>query len=240
MELHNTVEDIVISRVDEIFAEIGKEGQGSKLCTCSQCRMDIICYALNRMKPQYIVSNRGVSRVQLESIEHQQLVADISTLVNDGFKQVNHYQRPYFSHAPGEEKPGAGICDPVYNVPTIMGRIFNGNNFAPLSGVDVELLWNGKLVSMKDGNWQNPYRIVPHTEGNYSFWPTADAASGPGKHKIFEYNLRVTAEGFETLIHFFKIPVSSEIQTAGSFTLERTFKLPDLYMFPPGEAEQNG
>jgi hypothetical protein len=34
--------------------------------------------------------------------------------------------------------------------------------------------------------------------------------------------------------------VISEFQASPSFNLGRTFKLPDLYMFPPGEAEKNG
>jgi competence protein ComFB len=93
---------------------------------------------------------------------------------------------------------------------------------------------------MKDGNWQNPVFVVSSNEGNFSFWPAADLASGVGKHKIFEYTLRVTAPGFEAMNHFFKIPVASEIQAAGSFSLQRTFKLPDLYLFPPGEAEKSG
>jgi competence protein ComFB len=132
------------------------------------------------------------------------------------------------------------LKQPVYNVPAIMGRIFNGNNFAPLSEAVVELLWNGQLVQMKDGNWQNPCHIVSSNDGNYSFWPVPDIASEAEKYKIFEYTLRVSAEGFEIMNHFFKIPVKSEIRVAGSFSLERTFKLPDLYIFPPGEAEKNG
>ena len=121
-----------------------------------------------------------------------------------------------------------------------MGRIFSGDNFAPLSDAVVELLWKGEVVPMKDGNWQNPYRISSQNEGNYSFWPVADIASGVNKHKIFEYTLRVSSQGFDTLTHFFKIPVASEIRQAGSFALSRTFKLPDLYLFQPGEAEKNG
>jgi competence protein ComFB len=93
---------------------------------------------------------------------------------------------------------------------------------------------------MKDGNWQNPYHIIPDIEGNYSFWPAPIPASKMNNHKIFEYTLRVTAPEFETLTHTFKVPVASEMQESISFNPERTFKLPDLYMFPPGEAEKNG
>ena len=240
MILHNTVEDVVISRVNDFFQILEKEGK-TDLCLCNQCRMDTICYALNRIPPYYIVSNRGASRVQhWESFEWQQTEADISSLISEGVKRVNHNQRPNFSHRSETPDVVSEPQRPVYNVPTIIGRIFNGSNFAPMAGVDVELLWNGNLVVMKDGNWQNPCRLVANTEGNFSFWPAPDIASKVDKHKIFEYTLRVTGQDYEPLIHFFKIPVASEVITAGSFSLERTFKLPDLYMFPPGDAEQNG
>ena len=239
MEFHNTVEDTVIARVNEIFNALEK-GNPGKFCTCNQCRMDIICYALNRMPPHYIVSNRGASRVQWESFERQQQAADITAMVHEGLKKVNHNQRPYFEHSAEAEKTIRHLDRPVFNIPTIMGRLFNGNNFSPISNLDVELLRNGELVPMKDGNWQNPCSIVPNTEGTFSFWPAGVEASNVNENMIFEYSLRVESGEFETLIHFFDVPVISEIQAASSFTLNRTFKIPDLYMFPPGEAEQNG
>ena len=240
MELHNTVEDKVISRVKQIFKDMDEAENKKSICTCNQCQMDVICYVLNRLPPHYIMSHRGASRVHTENFEHQQQTADIVSLIHEGLNQVSHNQRPNFTHSVESNAEENKSSLPVYNVPAIMGRIFNGENFAPLSDVKVELLWNGVLVPMKDGNWQNPCCIISKNEGNYSFWPAADIASGADKHKIFEYTLRVSAPDFETMTHFFKIPVASEIQTAGSFTLERTFKLPDLYLFPPGEAEKNG
>ena len=93
---------------------------------------------------------------------------------------------------------------------------------------------------MKDGNWQNPYRIVPNTEGAFTFWPAAIKAENLDEPRVFEFSLRVVASDFEALNHFFKVPVTSEIQALASFSLKRTFKLSNLYMFPPGEAEQNG
>jgi competence protein ComFB len=106
--------------------------------------------------------------------------------------------------------------------------------------VKVELLRDGDLVTMKDDNWQNPYKLVSNTEGTFTFWPSPVLAPAPKEHKNFEYSIRVESADFDTLHHFFKIPVVSEIQASASFNLDRTFKLPDLYMFPPGEAEKNG
>ena len=239
MDLHNTVEDTVISRVDEIFEAIEKDGSKG-FCTCNQCRMDVICYALNRLKPHYISSHKGAARTRWEGIEQQQQTADVSAMIHEGLKRVNHNQRPNCSHQAADEGTGPNVKYPVFNVPTIMGRLYDGSNFSPLSDVDVELLWEGELVPMKDGNWQNPCHLVPTAEGTFSFWPAPAQSSKANNHKIFSYTLRVSSPEFETLNHFFKIPVASELRASASFSLERTFKLPDLYMFPPGEAEKNG
>jgi competence protein ComFB len=128
---------------------------------------------------------------------------------------------------------------PVYNIPTISGRLFDGDNFAPVSGVKIELYHNGTLVAMKDRNWQNPIYMVSNTEGSYSFWPVPIHAEKADENSIFEYTLKVVGDEYETLTHVFRIPVGSELQTSKSFTLERTFKLPDLFIFPPGEDEYN-
>jgi competence protein ComFB len=240
MELHNTMEDRILARVEDIFSTIGKEGNPDNFCTCSQCRMDTACYVLNRTTPHYIVSNRGAARVQQESIEQQQKDADITALIYEGLKRVNHNQRPNFKHTLIAGNSKVISENPVFNIPTIVGRLFDGGNFAPLSGVKVELLRNGELVVMKDANWQNPYNMVPNTDGTFTFWPVPIPADTADDRKTFEYSLKVEAPEFETLIHYFKIPVISEVLTAASFTLGRTFKLPDLYMFPPGEAEKNG
>ena len=238
MDIHNTVEEIVVARVDEIFEAFNNEGNPGKLCMCDQCRLDVICYTLNRTTPHYISSSRGASRTQWKGLEYQQLFADISALVHEAIKRVNHNLRPYFSHSTDKDGKENASKNPVFNIPTVVGRIFNGINFDPLSGVTIELLYNGELVSMKDRNWQNPLEMVANTNGNYSFWPAPVETKASGENKIFEYSLKVTSKDFEPLNHFFNVAVTSEIETAGFFTLGRTFKLPDLYLFPPGGEEE--
>ena len=238
MDVHNTVEDIVISMVSEIFFAIEKGGNPDKACTCDQCRMDVIIYVLNRTPPHYILSNRGAARVHTETIERQQLSADITSLIHDGLKRVNHNLRPNTDHSAFSKGVGSLANAPVFNIPTIMGRLFNGSNFAPLSNVSVELYLDGNLVPMKDANWQNPFKLVSNTEGNFNFWPAAIPAVAEREHKVFEFSLRVSSPDFEDLNHFFGVPVESEPRAAGSFQLSRTFKLSDLYMFPPGGEEE--
>jgi competence protein ComFB len=232
-EIHNTTEDFVFAQVAQICDSIEKSGSGG-ICTCRQCRMDTACYVLNRIAPHYVISNRGVARVERETLERQQKEADISVLVYEGLKRVNHNQRPFIDHQ-SREPAGPEQNLPVYNIPTIVGRLFNGQNFEPMAEVKVELHRDGNLVAQKDGNWQNPYTLVPNTEGTFTFWPDPIPAEGTDIHKTFEYSIKVEAPNLETLQHFFKIAVVSELQSAGSFSMARTFKLQDLYMFPPDE-----
>jgi competence protein ComFB len=233
MEIHNIIEDIVFTQVEEICDSISKT-QNGETCTCPQCRMDTACYVLNRTTPRYIVSNRGIARVELEPIERQQRIADIVTLVYEGIKTVNHNQRPNVNHTNTKIPAALDKNMPVFNIPAIVGRLFEGLNFSPVSDVKVELRRNGDLVPMKDANWQNPYCLVPNTLGTYTFWPTPIPAESVDIHKSFEYSIRVESPAFETLNHFFTVPAVSEFQQFNAAAIGRTFKLPDLYLFPPG------
>ena len=239
MELHNIIEDIVMARVADIFQTIEKDGNQEKLCTCEQCMIDTACYVLNRSVPHYIVSNRGAARVHHENIEQQQRLADITAMIYEGLKRVNHNQRPNFNHDSTAKADETFSDKPVYNIPAITGRLFDGGNFAPLSGATIELILNGVTVAMKDGNWQNPLHLDSHTEGTFIFWPIPIKTEVVREHTSFEFVLKVEAPEYEALNHVFSIPVISEYQTTRTFTLDRTFKLPDLFMFPPGEAEED-
>jgi competence protein ComFB len=233
MEIHNVTEESVIQTVKEECDAIARGGNPEKLCTCSQCRLDTACYVLNRMPPRYVVSNRGIARLEMASFDRQQEEADISALVHEGIRRVNATVRPY--HTSREER-GADNS-PAFNIPTIIGRVFNGLNFSPLEGAEIELRRDGLMVPMKDVNWQNPYKLVHYTEGTFTFWPDAIHSDTAGQREIFEYSIRISDQGFEDLNHFFRIPVISEEDVAGAFSKQRTFKLPDLYLFPPGQQE---
>ncbi|MDR0553809.1 MAG: late competence development ComFB family protein [Treponema sp.] len=233
--VHNIMEDIILARVNELCDGITEEQPD--ICVCPQCRLDTACYALNRVSPRYLVSNRGVARVEQASLEHQQDDADITVLIYEGIRRVNHNQRLHDSQRQKDGANGVESGRAVFNIPTILGRLFNGVNFSPMSDVVVELYRNGELVPMKDLNWQNPYDLVPNIQGMFTFWPAAVPADAEGVRKTFEYTVTIEAPGFESLRHVFNIPVKSEFQKAGTFSMDRTFKLPDLYLFPP-EDEQ--
>jgi competence protein ComFB len=237
MNIHNTAEEVVIARVEEIFDAIIAEGNPDGFCTCDQCRLDTVCYVLNRTAPRYIISNRGVARTETETLARQQKEADIVTLAYEGIKQVSHNQRPNFSHKSASPDRAAEEIKPAFNIPAIVGRLFNGLNFSPMSDIKVELRRNGEMVVMKDDNWQNPYSLVANTEGAFTFWPVPVPAQSANIQKIFEFLVKAEAPGFETFNHFFQVPVTSEFLSSGAFSMGRVIKLPDLYMFPPGGDE---
>jgi len=240
MDIHNISEDVIIHSVEKIFEIIKSGGNPEGLCLCNQCKVDTICYTLNRIMPHYIVSNRGMTRVEQDWIEKQQAEADIATLIYKGVRVVNHNLRPTAAHdeAAHEDKM---LNEPAFYIPMIIGRLFDGETFAPLAGVTVELRCKGEIVPMRNRNWQNPFTLVANTPGAFTFWPAPVPSHTLDVHGIFEYSLKIESPQYETLTHFFKIPaVSSMITAYSSVSMDRTFKLPDLYMFRPGEAEMNG
>jgi competence protein ComFB len=97
---------------------------------------------------------------------------------------------------------------------------------------------DGKLAPMIDPNWQNPYRLIPNTAGTFTFWPKPKGAEKAGLEKTFTFSISIQAEGFEPLQHFFSIPVISEELVQTSYSMQRTYKIPDLYLFPPGNDEE--
>jgi competence protein ComFB len=236
-KIHNLTEDLVVKEIDKICDEIEKDDRKRHICTCSQCRLDAACYVLNRTKPLYVVSNRGVARIGREPLEQQQKDVDIAVLIYRALEDVAHNRRPYFDHHNTIHSSKPVAFGAVFNIPAIVGRVFNGVNFEPLSGIDVELWRDGKLSVMRDLNWQNPCRLVHDTEGTFTFWPEPVPAETVGQESFFEFAVRIKTEGYETLNSFFDIPVVSEAETDIPFSMDRTFKLKDLYLFPEGTEE---
>lgn len=229
MQLHNLMEDIVLEKVNEIFDEEAQT-KGKGFCTCNQCRMDVTCYVLNRIQPQYMLSSRGLAHLRSDYQYDMQKAADLMGLINEGRQKVSHRRRPNVSH--DHETETTRPEGPLFNFPTIVGRVFNGKNFEPLKDVEISLLSDGELVLMINENWQNPYPIADQTAGNYTFWPYPVAASSLGEKRGFEFELYMEEPGFDEFHHFFEIELISEETFNDLFHLQRSYKLEDLYLFP--------
>jgi competence protein ComFB len=237
MDFHNANEGLIAQSVQKIFDEIQDGGNPDNYCLCYQCRVDTICFTLNRVPPNYIVSNRGFDRIDLSSIKGQQMEADITSLIYKGLRLVNHNQRPTSPHDGTQNNPNK-IHHPLFDVPTISGRIFNGISFEPIVGIEVFIYLDGELIPMRNANWQNPFTMVPSTPGVFSFWPKPITAEAPDINREFKFSIRVKSPDFEPLNHFFSVSSTSKFHNPQSHALNRTFKLPDLYLFPPGGDEE--
>jgi len=237
MDIHNTNEDVVFNAVQKIFDEIKNSGNSENFCLCYQCRIDTICFVLNRIEPHYIVSNRGFTRIDPASMKSRQMEVDITALIYKGIRLVNHNMRPTAPHD-GSPEYHIKMHHPMFDIPTISGRIFNGVSFEPVFGVDVSLYCEGDLVKMRNNNWQNPYTMVSATPGAFSFWPAPVSGDVPDVTKDFKFSVKVNSPDYEPLNHFFTVTSICKFHTPNSYALNRTLKLPDLYIFPPGSDEE--
>jgi competence protein ComFB len=236
MEIRNIMEDSVKVLVEELFEREDREKMLG-FCTCDQCKLDVECYALNRVKPEYIVSSRGLAYSEKEGLEKVQRQADLISLVKEGWGKVSHSPRPTSDHIAG--KPlDASQSGPFYNFPTLMGRVFDGRTFAPLGEGAVRLIFEAAEAEMVDPNWQNPFVLAGATGGTFIFWPRPQQASRGDGEKNFVFEVKVEVPGLESLSHYIEVDIEPERNMRLDFSLQRVLKVPDLYLFPEGQGDE--
>lgn len=226
--IHNVMEESVLKIVDEICDDDEARDE-PKYCTTTECRMDAACYVLNRVPQRYVSSARGQAHTELELSGDRQLFVDLVTLAHEGMRRVSSVRRSFY----GEGNTFVtSVTGPHFYLPTIKGRLFNGLNFELVTDVEVQLLRSQQSVPMLDSRWDNPYTIVENTAGTYLFWPRPIAADREGVSESFEYEIRVEADTYEPLHHFFTIDRTSVAQIPDALEVSGEFRLPDLYLIP--------
>ncbi len=81
-DLKNEVEEFVFNELEIQLDKIDDE----EICKCHDCVLDMICLALNQLKPRYRVSLMGTLYAKLESDE---LELKIKNTVSDVIRKVN-------------------------------------------------------------------------------------------------------------------------------------------------------
>jgi competence protein ComFB len=225
MEIHNLMEELVSSVVGDVCRE-DAESAAPRYCTTPECRVDAVCYVLNRVPPRYVSSGRGFAHLTEELLSDHQLSVDLVRLAHEGLHRVNAVRRSFYGS--GDRTHGTGPC---FNFPTVKGRLLDGATFTPVTDVEVTLLHEGSPVEMFDPRWSNPYRIPLQAPGTFLFWPAPVTAERPGVAQDFSFELHVEDPRFEPFSHYFSLSASSEERENPVFSLERDFSLPDLYLF---------
>ncbi len=230
MKVHNIMEEQVYDRVTRLYEQVQKTKASWLTCSCEHCQLDTLSYVLNRVPPKYVVSGRGLTHTV--NHEDKQLIADIDKLILEGMHAVNSVRRPYHNQNGKTHKAQT----PVFNFPTVIGNVFDGLSFEPVSNACVSLLCNDKLVEMVDYTWPNPCATSSLTNGAFSFWPKPLKADSEGESKVFKFTLEVTAAGMEKLLYFFDVPVVAE-KSERELNSNFSVKIPDLVLFAPGDEE---
>jgi competence protein ComFB len=234
MNVHNIMEEVVYTEVNGLFDTAKKDNAPWLTCSCSQCRLDTICFVLNRVQPRYIKSGRGLAYSQIEeSFDKAQLGADLSIISLEGMKQVLSTRRPHSTEFP--DMPDT----PVFNFPTIVGRVLDGLTFEPVKDLSVLMLLDTKKAESIDSSWENPYTLSRHTPGTFTFWVKPLGAKKEGIKKVFPLEIRIEQQGYDPIHYFFEVGVTSESFLRTSYSAEHSFTLPDLHLFP-AEQELNG
>lgn len=226
MEIHNLMEDLVSDVVRELSSEDGHT-DSPRYCRSEDCLQDAICYVLNRIPPRYVSSSRGLAHLTEEFITDPQLQIDVVRLAHEGLDRVTSVRREYYDV---DTRPREAD-HPVFNFPTIKGRVFYGTTFEPAQGVNVELLLNEEPAEMVDARWQNPYHVSKRTPGTYVFWPDSTPADSVGQERVFPFEIRIKAEGYDEIRHLFQLTVKSEIRATAVVALTREYQVQDLYLF---------
>ena len=116
MKVQNVMESYITNRTNALYDEFAETKNSFLTCSCENCRLDTICYVLNRIHPKYVVSGRGMTYASLAL--NGQIMADIDAMIMDGMRIVNSTKRPY--HA--KRKIDNHMENvPAFNFPVFMG-----------------------------------------------------------------------------------------------------------------------
>ena len=232
MKPHNLMEELVVDVVEDIFSNEDFLGRSGCPDT-EQCRLDVVCYVLTRIQPLYTTSSRGLAHLDKTYIEKPQSTADITSLVNEGIRQVGLHLRPFSTeNEKNLPKP------PMFNFPIIKGQVFDGRTFAPYFGSSIELKSEGEHVRMRGSRWNNPSQLIGETEGRFLFWPIPVAAGSIEESREFSFSIELRADGYKNVRHFFSLKLTADDTFIDSMKLNRIYTVDPIYLFGENEPEE--
>lgn len=86
MAYRNYMEQVVHEKLEELLKD------RTDICTCDQCRTEMITYALNNLPPRYVSSAKGEVYNKIDELDTQQN-ADISRILVKAVKVVSSNPR---------------------------------------------------------------------------------------------------------------------------------------------------
>ena len=228
MFFHNVMEEIMYKEVNRLYDEAKKNGEKWLVCDCIQCRVDSMCYALNRVKPRYIKSSKGLAYFfQVDFKMGSQFFVDISSVALEAMKVVQANRGPHTD----EETEEVSSYKACFNFPTIKCKINNGNNLSPMNDVTVKLFLNDKLAEQMDVLWDNPCIVSGNMGGVCTSWPKPQKADEQGIAKDFNFVLVVEKENYESVRQTFSLNIVSAENVQENFDVTSCHEIKDIFMF---------
>jgi len=65
MKIQNYMEDVVQDELEQLLAE------RDNICKCNKCQLDMMVWALNRLPPKYVITDKGRFYTKLKEQEIQ-------------------------------------------------------------------------------------------------------------------------------------------------------------------------
>jgi hypothetical protein len=163
--------------------------------------LDVAAYALNRIPPKYITSERGFTREFVqpgngngEDGEKLINVIELITLVNRAVEVVARRRRDVAPAQPRRPRPAPAEDDEAplrltyfYNMPHIFGRVVDASNGTPVIAAEATLWINDHVSVPAESGWRNPYTTNEQTRGYFSFWPQVEM----GESESMRVELRI-------------------------------------------------
>lgn len=234
MVLHNNMEDIILNVIDEMLKNTQDTFWKNELH-----KHDLACYVLNRVKPRYITSGRGLLHWEQNFERNIQENVDIFCLVAEGMNTI-------FSRREDEKYPLDEEDDELgkeidhtqeyyFNFPYFIGKVISMRTWEEVSGITVCLKHkvnnDYQLTLMMSKRWQNPYIISEKTNGFYTFFPQPFLdPSEKGSTKTFEFSLLFEHPNLERIEKPFMLDISSEQKKFSTLRRGYVHKIDDVYV----------
>ncbi|MGE5308839.1 MAG: late competence development ComFB family protein [Deltaproteobacteria bacterium] len=87
MKISNYMEEVVQDELEQLLSE------RDDVCKCQRCKYDMMVYALNRLPPKYVITDRGRLYTKLKEQELQfkaDVVKELTKAINFISKNPNH------------------------------------------------------------------------------------------------------------------------------------------------------
>jgi len=192
MRLKNYNEDLVLETVKIVLKDRPDIPASRSLV------LDVAAYALNRVPPKYITSERGFTREFVhdgngEEGERLVNVIELITLVNRAVDVVARRRR---EAVPARRPVTLSLKDEdlhltyFYNMPHIFGRVVDESSGQPVIDARATLWVNDQVSVPAEPGWHNPITTHEQTKGYFSFWPQVEM----GQSETARVDLRVSFE----------------------------------------------